>query len=101
LLFYTYFNTLYINSFITILNKIVFRQRLVSFLTNSKKLIKLQRTIQFSVKSANKDVYNIAFDSNSSKAINKDNFFCLYIVCKTNKILNTASDKNCTKNTEL
>lgn len=60
-----------------------------------------QRTTQSSVKPASKDVYNIALDSNSSRAINKDDSFCLYIACKADEILNAASNKGCVKDAEL
>jgi hypothetical protein len=64
-------------------------------LENPKKLIRPQRTKQSksTIKLTNKDVYNIALNSNSSKAINKDNSFCSYIAHKAEEILDAASDK--------
>jgi hypothetical protein len=69
----------------------------VSSSTNSKKLIRPQRTAQSSVKPASKDVYNIALNSDGFKAINKDDSFCLYIACKAEEILNAAGNKGSAK----
>jgi hypothetical protein len=58
-----------------------------------------QRTKQSknTVKPASRDIYDIALDSNGSRAINRDNFFCLYIACDAEEILDTASDKDSAK----
>jgi hypothetical protein len=100
LLSQTYLSTFYINFLITILSKIAPKQRLVSSLTILKKLIRLQRTTQSFIKPASKDVYNIALNNNSSKAINKDDSFYLYIACKTKEILNTTSNNSSVKDTK-
>jgi hypothetical protein len=97
LLSYIHLNTLYINSLTAILSKIALRQSLVSSLANPKKLARPQRTAQSFIKPASKDVYNIALNSNSSKAINKDDSFCSYITCKAKEIHNAASDNSSAK----
>jgi hypothetical protein len=76
------------------------RQRLVSSLANLKKLMRPQRTAQSSVKPASKDVYNIALNSNSARAIDGDDSFRLYIARKAEEILDTASDKGSAKDTK-
>jgi hypothetical protein len=72
-------------------------------LENPKKLIRLQRTKQSksTAKPTSKDVYNIALNSNGSRAIDKDNSFCLYIAYKAEKILNAASNKGSAKDAKL
>jgi hypothetical protein len=72
----------------------------VSSLANLKKLARLQRTAQSSIKPASKDVYNIALNSNSSEAIDRDDSFCLYIGCKAEEILNAAGNKSSAKDAE-
>ena len=73
----------------------------VSSSANLKKLAKPQRTAQSSIKPASKNVYNIALNSNGSRAINGDDSFCLYIAHKAEEILNTAGNKGSAKNAEL
>jgi hypothetical protein len=68
-------------------------------LENPKKLIRPQRTKQSksTIKPTSKDVYNIALNSDSSRAIDKDDSFCLYIAREAEEILNAASDKGSAK----
>jgi hypothetical protein len=77
------------------------RQSSVSSLANPKKLAKPQRTAQSSIKPASEDVYDIALDSDGSKAIDRDDSFRLYIACKAEEILNAAGDKGSVKDAEL
>jgi hypothetical protein len=69
------------------------RQRSVSSLANLKKLMRPQRTAQSSVKPTSEDVYDIALDSDSSRAIDRDDSFHLHIACEAEEILDAASDK--------
>ena len=100
MLSYTHFNTLYINSLTTIPSKIALRQPLVSSLANPKKLIRLQRTAQSSIKPASKDVYNIALNSDGPRAIDRDDSFHSYIACKAEEIFNAFVDKGIAKDVE-
>jgi hypothetical protein len=59
-----------------------------------------QRTAQSSVKPASEDVYNIALDSDSSRAIDGDDSFRSYIAREAEEILNATSDKGSAKDTE-
>jgi hypothetical protein len=73
---------------------------LVSSLVNLKKLARPQKTAQSSIKPASEDVYNIALNSDSSRAIDRDNSFYSYIAYKVEEILNAASNKGSVKDTE-
>jgi len=72
----------------------------VSSLANPKKLARLQRTAQSSIKPASEDVYNIALDSDGSRAIDRDDSFRSYIAHEAEEILNAAGDKGSAKDTE-
>ena len=76
------------------------RQSLVSSLANPKKLARPQRTAQSFIKPASKDVYDIALDSDGSRAIDRDDSFCSYIAREAEEILNAASDKGSAKDAE-
>jgi hypothetical protein len=72
----------------------------VSSLANPKKLIRPQRTAQSSVKPASEDVYNIALDSNGSRAIDGDDSFYSYIAREAEEILDAASNNGSAKDAE-
>jgi hypothetical protein len=72
----------------------------VSSLANPKKLARPQRTAQSSIKPASEGVYNIALDSDGSRAINGDDSFCSYIAHEVEEILNAASNKGSAKDAE-
>jgi hypothetical protein len=76
------------------------RQRSVSSSANLKRLMRLQKTVQSSIKPASEDVYNIALDSDGSRAIDRDDSFCLYIACKAEEILDATGDKGSAKDAE-
>jgi hypothetical protein len=94
---HTHLNTLHINSLTAIPSKMAPRQSLVSSLANLKKLARPQRTTQSSIKPTSEDVYNIALNSDSSRAINRDDSFHLYIACEAEEIHNAASDNGSAK----
>jgi hypothetical protein len=75
-------------------------QRSVSSSANPKKLMRPQKTAQSSVKPASEDVYNIALDSDGSRAIDGDDSFRSYIAREAEEILDAAGDKGSAKDAE-
>lgn len=67
---------------------------------NPKKLARPQRTAQSFIKPASEDVYDIAVESDSSRAINRDDSFRSYIAHEAEEILNAAGDKGSAKDAE-
>ncbi len=69
---------------------------------NPKKLMRPQRTEQSksTVKPASEDVYDIALDSDGSRAIDGDDSFRSYIAREAEEILDTAGDKGSAKDAE-
>jgi hypothetical protein len=72
----------------------------VSSSANLKKLARPQRIAQSSIKPASEDVYDIALNSDGSRAIDKDDSFRLYIACEAEEILNATGNKGSAKDAE-
>jgi hypothetical protein len=75
-------------------------QRSVSSLANPKRLMRPQRT-RNTVEPASKDVYDIALDSDSPRAIDGDDCFRSHIPREADEILDAAGDKDSAKDAEL